>query len=75
MKEAKNFKAAFKRPLHDFWINNVRGFDIQRFCDEMLEACHGSLVKAVRAEYGDEKAALIKRLVPSGSSVMWPQAT
>lgn len=62
------FQACFKRSLKDFWIDNVRGLDVEKFDREVVKRSRCSLLVAIKMQWGKEGAAIFKRLIPKANN-------
>jgi len=63
MQKCKKFREVFKCELEDYWIDSVRGLDVEKFRQDLVES-NGQLLAAVREEYGTEGSALVRALTP-----------
>ena len=70
MSEYKKFGETFGRELKEFWIDNTKGLDLERFNREVVGAADiRGLLTAVYAEWGDNGVRLVKRLIPKGTKL------
>ena len=60
---AKEFKRIFRINLKPLW-DNITGFDIVRFDEELIKSPDGqSIEDVIQAEYGNEGVNIIKSLL------------
>jgi len=57
------FGKIFGRCLDDFWLGNACGLDVAKFDRELVQS-GGKLLEAVKAKWGRDGAAVIRRLLP-----------
>jgi hypothetical protein len=58
------FQSTFGVSLHDYWIDNARGLDVEKFRKEVLKSKTGQFLAAVKAKFGKDGVTVVKRLVP-----------
>jgi len=57
------FQKVFGHCLDDFWLDSVRGLDIEKFDREVVKS-EGKFLEVVKERWGREGAAIIRRLGP-----------
>lgn len=60
----KRFNDTFGVSLHDYWLDNVRGLDVQKLDADVVQSGNRSFMAAVKADWGTDGVAVIKRLMP-----------
>lgn len=58
------FQSTFDVSLRDYWIDNVRGLDVDKFRKEVLKINTGQFITAVREKFGKDGVTVVKRLMP-----------
>ena len=64
MQMYKRFALCFGHNLTDFWLDNARGLDVDKFHRVVVKRGKRSLLDAIRARWGPEGVNIIRRLLP-----------
>jgi len=64
MQQFKKFKDVFGRSLGDFWIDNTKGLDVEKFRAAVLTDHDSPFLEAVKAQFGREGTAIVRKLMP-----------
>jgi hypothetical protein len=64
MQMFKRFNDTFGVSLRDYWIDNAKGLDVDKFSREVLNTGGNKLLASVKAQFGRNGVTVIKRLLP-----------
>jgi hypothetical protein len=67
MLKCRLFEDTFGRPLDDFWIDNARGLDLEKFDREVVFSGELTIMRAIYQRWGKVGLDTIKRLLPKES--------
>ena len=63
LKHNNAFFQIFKQPLRKYWTNNITGFDLAKFDDQISKSGERPFLDVVAEKWGMPAATLVKELV------------
>lgn len=64
MQMFSRFQTVFGVSLRDFWLDNAKGLDVDKFRKQVLKTNSGQFITAVRNQFGKDGVTVVKRLMP-----------
>lgn len=62
-KYAQEFQSIFKVQLRTYWENDVLGFDVCKFDEEVVQSGRGSMLGKIARKWGERAAAVVEALL------------